>query len=134
MGMHENCNTGAPSLTVLLIEDVQGEREGLGELLTNAGLRVVIAANGFEGMRLAVQQRPDVILMDLGLPGMDGVETMRHLKRERTTAHIPVIALTGQTVLSEVERICTTGFSELLTKPIDLARLEVAIRQAAGAK
>jgi CheY-like chemotaxis protein len=131
--MSETCGADAPSLMVLVIEDVQEEREGLGELLTLAGLRVVMARTGFEAMTLAVERHPDVILMDLGLPGMDGLETTRHLKRERTTTDIPIIAITGEALMPDVERIQAKGFANLLTKPVDPAGLVAAIRQAARA-
>ena len=129
--MTEAPDTNEPGLMVLVIEDVQTEREGLGELLLLAGFRVVLARNGFEAMTFAVERRPAVILMDLGLPGMDGVETARHLKRELTTMDIPIIAITGEALVPDIERIRAKGFAGLVAKPVDLARLLEVIRQAA---
>ena len=110
-------NSAVQDLLVLVIEDADNAREGLGELLESAGFRVALAKNGFEAMTMAVEIRPNVILMDLGLPGMDGLETTRHLKRERFTMDIPIIAVTGQTILEDIERLRKKGFAALLTKP-----------------
>ena len=125
-------NSAVQDLLVLVIEDADNAREGLGELLESAGFRVALAKNGFEAMTMAVEIRPNVILMDLGLPGMDGLETTRHLKRERFTMDIPIIAVTGQTILADIERLRAKGFAALLTKPYDPIQLVAAIRQATG--
>jgi CheY-like chemotaxis protein len=132
MVMETVAGSGLPGPLVLVIEDVDTARAGLGELLEVAGFRVRLAKNGFEAMSLAVEIRPDVILMDLGLPGMDGLETTRHLKRERSTMNIPIIAVTGQAILPDLERLRVKGFADLLTKPCDPKELVSAIRLAAA--
>ena len=114
--MESGDNSVVLDLLVLVIEDADNARAGLGELLESAGFRVALAKNGFEAMTMAVEIRPNVILMDLGLPGMDGLETTRHLKRERFTKDIPIIAVTGQTILADIERLRAKGFAALLTR------------------
>src|SRR5919197_6262549 len=90
---------------VLIVDDAENVREGLAEFLRTQGFRVATARNGFEGVRLAAESMPNIILMDLGLPGMDGTEATRHLKRLAMTCAIPIVAFTGQTIVAELDRI-----------------------------
>jgi two-component system, cell cycle response regulator DivK len=80
------------------------------------GVCVVTAQDGAEAVSLARQLRPDVILMDLSMPVMDGLEAARHLKADRATLRIPVVAVTGSTV--EPGRVRAAGFDGILTKPL----------------
>ena len=115
--MQEAPEADAPGLMVLVIEDVQEQREGLSELLTLAGLRVVTARNGFEAMRLVVEHRPDVILMDLGLPGMDGYELVRAIRDKRPD--LPAVAVSAYARADDRERARAAGFIAHIAKPID---------------
>lgn len=99
------------------------------ELLESNGFRVASARNGFEGVRVAVASWPDVILMDLGMPGMDGLETARLLKRQAVTGAIPIVAFTGQTVLTAEPRLRACSFAELLTKSPDPTELLATLRR-----
>lgn len=85
----------AATRTVLLIEDHTDTREAYAELLRRAGYRVLLAKDGGEGVRLAREGRPDLVVTDLGLPVVDGWCTTELLKQDAATAHIPVIAITG---------------------------------------
>jgi len=114
---------------VLLIDDADDLRVLVGEFLQAHGFRVGTAKNGFEGVRAAVESRPDIILMDLMMPGMDGVETTRHLKRQAVTAHIPIVAFTGESLVPDLARIQAKGFAGMITKPCDPQELLTTLRR-----
>jgi CheY-like chemotaxis protein len=114
---------------VLLIDDADELRVLISEFLGAHGFRVATAKNGFEGLRAAVESRPNIILMDLVMPGMDGLETTRLLKRQAVTAHVPIIAFTGETLLPELSRFRAKGFAELITKPHDPQELLTTLRR-----
>ncbi len=102
---------------VLIIDDAEDLRLIVAEFLETHGFRVTTVKNGFEGVRVAVESKPNVILMDLDMPGMDGLETARLLKRQAVTAAIPIVAFTGQTLLNDLPRLQACGFTELISKP-----------------
>jgi CheY-like chemotaxis protein len=114
---------------VLVIDDAEDLQVQVADLLESNGFRVTSAKNGFEGVRVAVDSRPDVILMDLAMPGMDGLETARLLKRQAVTAAIPIVAFTGQTVLNDLPRIQACGFAELIMKSHDPLELVATLRR-----
>ena len=101
---------------VLLVDDYLDARQMYTAYLEYSGFAVVQAANGVEALREAVESRPDIILMDLSLPVMDGWEATRQLKADPRTAAIPVVALTGHS-LSTLNRAKDVGCEALLTKP-----------------
>jgi len=101
---------------VLIVDDYPDCREMYAMYLTLAGFRVLKARDGFEALTLAREELPDLILMDLGLPGIDGCEVTRRLKEDRATRGVPVVALTAQTPLA-AEALDTAGFETLITKP-----------------
>ena len=117
---------------VLIVDDVGDVLKLASGLLENAGFRVTCASSGFAAVRLAFELQPDVILMDLAMPGMDGVETTRHLKRQEQTKHIPVIAFTGEVLVADRDRLQARGFTGLLAKPYDPEEMTAAVRQAIG--
>jgi len=102
---------------VLLVEDYDDCREMYGAGLTLAGFQVVTARDGFEALQVARRTIPDVILMDLGLPGMDGCEATRLLKRDPRTATVPVIALTAQPLPGEGRSLDGQDFEDVIFKP-----------------
>ena len=104
---------------VLVIDDAEDLRVLVADLLETHGFRVMSAKNGFEGVKVAVESKPDVILMDLGMPGMDGLETARLLKKQPVTSDIPMIAFTGQDVAADLPRIRACGFAEVIVKSHD---------------
>lgn len=120
---------GQSAPLVLVIDDAEDLRLLVAELLETNGFRVTSAKNGFEGVRVAVESMPDVILMDLVMPGMDGLETARLLKRQPVTAAIPIVAFTGQTVLTDLPRIHASGFAELIVKSHDPGQLLATLRR-----
>lgn len=102
---------------VLLIDDYEDAREMYGFYLTKQGYRVEEAADGHEALDKAVRLLPDVILMDLSLPGIDGWELARMLKRDSRTTAIPIIALTAHALNGEEQRARGAGCDAFVTKP-----------------
>jgi CheY-like chemotaxis protein len=101
--------------------------------LTRAGFTVIIATNGVEGVALAAAEQPDLIIMDLTLPDMDGWEATRRIKAEPATQRIPVIALTANAMPGDREKAIAAGCDDFDTKPVELARLLGKIRALAPA-
>jgi CheY-like chemotaxis protein len=116
--------------TILLVEDNEMNRDMLSRRLERKGYRVVTAVDGRQGVDLALQQRPDLILMDLSLPVLDGWEATRLLKGSPDTVHIPVIALTAHAMASDQEKAFEAGCDDFDTKPVDLERLLEKMRVA----
>lgn len=108
---------------VLLVEDNEMNRDMLARRLRKIGYEVEIAVNGQEGVIKATQDRPDIVLMDMSLPVMDGWEATRNLKANPDTQQIPVIALTAHAMASDREKAMAAGCDEYDTKPIDWSRL-----------
>ena len=102
---------------VLVVEDYQDAREMYAEYLQFSGFRVAEARNGNEAVAQAFSLRPDLILMDLSLPGMDGWEATRVLKADERTKHIPVVALTGHALAGASEGARKAGCDSFVTKP-----------------
>jgi two-component system cell cycle response regulator DivK len=102
---------------VLVVEDYQDAREMYSEYLRYAGFRVAEASNGFEAIEQASTLVPDIILMDLALPRMDGWEATRRLKEDERTRHIPIVALTGHALSGHAESASKAGCDAFVTKP-----------------
>jgi CheY-like chemotaxis protein len=107
---------GAP-LSVLVVDDFADNRQMYAEYLSFTGYRVAEAENGQEALDKAFALRPDVIIMDLSLPGMDGWEATRRLKDDARTKHIPVIALTGHALAGHSKGAIDAGCDAFVTKP-----------------
>ena len=119
-------------MKILLVEDNEMNRDMLSRRLIRRGYEVLLAATGEQGLHLAGAQDPDVILMDVGLPGIDGWETTRRLKRMPVTARIPVVALTAHALDRDRELAREAGCDEYETKPVDFTRLLSKIEELAG--
>jgi CheY-like chemotaxis protein len=117
---------------ILVVEDVEYNRDLLVQLLEE-DYEVLTAADGAGGIEAAVRHRPDLILMDLSLPGLDGWEATRRLKARPETAAIPVIALTAHAMQGDEERARACGCDDYLTKPIDEDRLFAKLARLLGA-
>ena len=102
---------------VLIVDDYLDTCEMYAACLDLAGFRPLKANNGCEALRVAAEQLPDVILMDLGLPGIDGYEVTRRLKNDPRTRHIPVIALTAHATPQQLGDLAANGFDDLILKP-----------------
>jgi CheY-like chemotaxis protein len=102
---------------VLIVEDYEDAREMYAEYLQYAGFRVAEARNGMEALQIAQEMLPDVILMDLALPGMDGWEATRRLKSDERTRRIPVIAVTGHALSGHSDTARKAGCDAFVSKP-----------------
>ena len=109
--------------TVLLVEDNDLNQDMMSRFLELMGFRVVLAGDGLEAIRLATEILPDVILMDMSLPELDGWEATRRLKAAAQTAAIPVIALTAHAMVGDREQALRAGCDDFDTKPCDFRRL-----------
>ena len=119
--------------SVLLIEDNEDGREMMAMMLSCYGYEVRHAADGIEGLQLAVRHRPDLALVDIGLPGMDGYEVARRLRADPATCTMKLIALTGYGLADDRRRVLDAGFDQHLVKPVDIEQLMQAIGGSATA-
>ncbi|HEY9402433.1 MAG TPA: response regulator [Pyrinomonadaceae bacterium] len=108
---------------ILLVEDNEMNRDMLSRRLARKGYEVSIAVDGRQGVEMAQSAAPDLILMDMSLPVLDGWEATRQLKNTDVTRHIPVIALTAHAMSGDRERALEAGCDDYDTKPIELPRL-----------
>ena len=114
---------------ILVVDDYQDAREMYAEYLQFSGFRVAEARNGNEAVAQAFQLKPDLILMDLSLPGMDGWEATRVLKADQRTRHIPIVALTGHALAGASEGARRAGCDSFVTKPCLPDDLVVEVRR-----
>jgi CheY-like chemotaxis protein len=125
-----NAGAAAPAVPHLLlyVEDNPANLRLVQEIVRfRPDLRLLPASDGHVGLSLARAHLPDIVLMDLNLPGLDGFELLRELRRDPRTAAIPAIALTANAMESDIERGLAAGFFRYLTKPLDIARFSEAI-------
>ena len=108
---------------ILIVEDNEMNRDVLSRRLRRHGYDVLSAAAGLDGLRLAHEARPDLILMDLAMPDIDGWECAKRLKADVETAAIPIIALTAHAMLGDREKALDAGCDDFDTKPIDFSGL-----------
>lgn len=108
---------------ILLVEDNELNRDMLSRRLQRSGFEVITAVNGRDGLELANAQAPDLILMDISLPIVDGWEATDNLKESSATQSIPVIALTAHAMAGDRERSLEAGFDDYDTKPVNYQRL-----------
>ena len=121
-------NSGKPS--VLLIEDNEDGREMMATMLAAHGFPVDTAADGLQGVAAALAGRPAAALVDIGLPGIDGYEVARRLRRDPATSHIRLIALTGYGLAEDNRRVMEAGFDQHLVKPVGMDQLLEALAPA----
>ncbi len=103
--------------TILLVDDHEDNRHALTVVLEREGYVAVEAENGLEAVEIAQARRPDLILMDLAMPVMDGREAMRRLRADPRTADVPIVVLTAMALSVDRERLVAEGFDGLLVKP-----------------
>lgn len=107
------------SRTILLVEDHEDNRIVYSTILEHFGYRVLLAADGAEGVRLTKQELPDLVLMDVSIPVMDGWEATQAIKADPATAHIPVVALTAHALATDRARALEAGCDGYLAKPVE---------------
>ena len=105
---------------VLIIEDNETNRKLLRDVLQFKGYRTIEAETGEDGVTLAMQHKPDLILMDYQLPGIDGIEAFHRIRNASNTAHIPIVAVTASAMPEEAKKMTEAGFDGFLTKPINV--------------
>jgi CheY-like chemotaxis protein len=112
---------------ILLVEDNELNRDMLSRRLQRRGYDVIVAVDGEQGIKLAQTEAPGLILMDMGLPVVDGWEATRRLKAQPETKSIPILALTAHAMAGDREKAIEAGCDDYDTKPIELSRLLVKI-------
>jgi two-component system cell cycle response regulator DivK len=108
---------------ILLVEDNELNRDMLSRRLARQGFEVLLACDGASGVELTGSERPDLVLMDMSLPVLDGWEAAQRLKADPTTRAIPVIALTAHAMTADREKALAAGCDDYDTKPVELSRL-----------
>ena len=114
---------------ILLVEDNEMNRDMLSRRLARNGFEIVVAVDGEQAVTMAGAEKPDLILMDMSLPVMDGLEATRQVKAAPSTRSIPVIALTANALVEDRERALAAGCDDFDTKPVELPRLLEKIRK-----
>lgn len=112
---------------ILIVEDNERNRRLLRDLLQAHGYATVEARTGEEAVALAPNERPQLVLMDIQLPGMDGIATLHALRAEPATARTPVVAVTAHAMKQDRERLLAEGFDGYLEKPIDVRELPALV-------
>jgi CheY-like chemotaxis protein len=110
-------------LRILLVEDNDMNRDMLSRRLVRNGYEVLLAMDGQQGIDMALSERPDLILMDMSLPVIDGWEATRRIKLNDATRQIPVIALTAHAMAGDREKTMEAGCDDYDTKPVEISRL-----------
>lgn len=119
---------------ILVVEDNEMNRDMLCRRLARKGFTILTAADGEQGINVAMAEMPDVIIMDLSLPRIDGWEACRRLKANQSTSAIPVIALTAHAMSTDKDKALAAGCDDFDTKPVDFARLLEKIEKASSGK
>jgi len=115
---------------ILIVEDNDKNRKLMRDVLQHRGYRTIEAETGEEGIRLAREQHPALVLMDIQLPGIDGIVALTRLREDPTTRPIPVIAVTASAMTHDRQKIMAAGFDGYQTKPISVREFLEAVRAA----
>ena len=115
--------------TILIVEDNEKNMKLVRDILRHHGHETVEAATGEEGVRLAVERKPDLVLMDIQLPDIDGIEGLRRIRLERTLDATPVIAVSASVMPDDQQKIVTSGFDAFITKPIHLKQFLATVQR-----
>ncbi len=114
---------------ILVVEDNEKSRKLVRDVLTFKGYEVIDAETGEEGVRLAQKRRPSLILMDIRLPGIDGIEALGQLRAEPATREIPVLAMTASVMTEDRQKVMDAGFDAFQSKPIKVKDFVTAVAQ-----
>lgn len=117
------------SYRILIVEDNPDNRTLITDILTAMNYGVIEAVDGEQGVSKATEEKPDLILMDLSLPQMDGWTATRTIKADESLAHIPIIALTAHAMVGDREKALEAGCDDYISKPIDLRELQTKLTQ-----
>ena len=116
--------------TILIIEDNEKNMKLLRDVLTFKGHEVIEAVDGETGVALGKSRKPNLVLMDIQLPGINGVEALKQLRADEHTAHIPIIAVTASVMDQDRREIIDAGFDAFVSKPVNLKEFMVAVNKA----
>lgn len=114
---------------ILIVEDNEKNLKLFGVIVKSLGYEILTAMNGEEGVVIAKKESPDLILMDIQMPVMDGITALNMLKSEERTKNIPVIALTSYAMARDKEKFLGLGFSDYISKPIDVNKFKETIEK-----
>ena len=115
--------------TVLIVEDNEKNMKLARDILHAKGYATLEAVNGLDGVQMALQHKPDLVLMDIQLPGINGIEAFARIRADPTTAAIPVVAFTASVTANDRSRIGDAGFDAFLSKPINLKEFVETVRR-----
>jgi two-component system cell cycle response regulator DivK len=114
---------------ILVVEDNEKNMKLFRDVLTATGYRTLEATTGSEAVDMAAEHTPDLVLMDIQMPDLDGVQALQRLRADARTAAIPVLALTAQAMRGDRERFLAEGFDGYLSKPVDVRELLGTVRE-----
>jgi two-component system cell cycle response regulator DivK len=115
--------------TILIVEDNDKNMKLVRDILRHNGYRTLEATTGAEGVRIAIESRPDLVLMDIQLPDIDGIEALRRIRAEPALDRVPVIAVSASVMPDDQQKIVTSGFEAFVTKPINLKHFLETIKR-----
>ena len=118
-----------PGKLILIVEDNEKNLKLVRDLLQVKGYETMESETAEEGLRLAADRKPDLVLMDIQLPGMNGIEALRHLRADEKTRDIPVFAVTASAMSQDREEIMSAGFDGYQKKPLEIKEFLEAVRQ-----
>jgi two-component system cell cycle response regulator DivK len=114
---------------ILVVEDNDKNRKLVRDVLTFKGYEIIEAETGEEGVRLAQERHPSLVLMDIRLPGIDGIEALRQLRAEEATREIPIMAMTASVMTADRQKITDAGFDAFQSKPLKVSDFVAAVEQ-----
>lgn len=117
---------------VLVVEDNEKNMKLFRDVLQASGYRLLEAATGERGLELAAEHQPNLVLMDIQLPDIDGIEALARLRADARTASIPVMALTAQAMHGDRERFLGAGFDAYISKPVDIVEFVKTVKEHCG--
>jgi two-component system cell cycle response regulator DivK len=115
--------------TILIVEDNEKNMKLVRDILRHQGHATLEAVNGLDGVRLAEEEHPDLVLMDIQLPDIDGIEALRRIRLERALDALPVIAVSASVMPDDQQKIVTSGFDAFVTKPINLKQFLATVQR-----
>jgi two-component system cell cycle response regulator DivK len=119
----------AEGAQILVVEDNEKNMKLFRDVLDASGYRTLEAATGERAVELVFEHRPDLVLMDIQLPDIDGIEALSRLRADDRTASVPVLALTAQAMEGDRERFLAAGFDGYLSKPVDIAEFVATVKR-----
>ena len=114
---------------ILVVEDNEKNRKLVRDVLTFKGYAIIEAETGEEGVRLAQERLPSLVLMDIRLPGIDGIEALRQLRAEEATREIPIMAMTASVMTADRQKITDAGFDAFQSKPLKVSDFIAAVER-----